>query len=53
MTFVQAPLVLGMQDKKTYIEYTFDKGKFLIKIDIKPNERHSRAMQAYLHKKKQ
>ena len=23
------PLVIGMQDKKTHIEYTFDKGKLL------------------------
>ena len=40
------PLVIGMQDKKTHIEYTFDKGKFLIKIDMKPKEGHSRQMKA-------
>ena len=41
-----SPLVVGMQDKKTHIEYTFNKGKFLIKIDMKPREGLSRPMKA-------
>ena len=27
-----SPLVVGMHEKKTHIEYTFDNGKFLIKL---------------------
>ena len=41
-----SPLVVGMHDKKTHIEYTFEKGKFLIKIDMKPKEGHSRPIKA-------
>ena len=41
-----SPLVVGMQDKKTHMEYTFDKGKFLIKIEMKHKEGHSRPVKA-------
>ena len=30
-----------MQDEKTHIENTFHKGKFIIKINMKPKEGHS------------
>ena len=36
-----SPIVVEMQDEKTHIENTFHKGKFIIKINMKPKEGHS------------